>query len=329
MVSQKPWQRSQPRRRYATRQQQQQQRTATALQDIQSHYLDDENWMTSKRVRLWNGSMGRRRPGQYSWTSRIILANVVCYAIQAMNPRFTQWGVKVSDKIMAGQELYRLISPVFLHGSIYHLFTNMYSLQNVGKSCEQMFGGGRYIVGYLAAGAAGNLLSAMKSPNPALGASGAVFGVMASFYVFLNRHEWLLGQQGKSYADAVTQTLMINLVLGYMNPMVDNWGHLGGAIGGGLMAYYFGPRLYLAELPGEGGTTIVDKPILRLPRNIESIPEKTSNAITGILQKLNILRYKAELPDKPWRPKGISKPNYGQRRATTPNKPIKPNIVDL
>ena len=75
---------------------------------------------------------------------------------------------------------------------------------------------------------------------------------MAGFYVFLNRNDWLLGNNGRAYSDAITQTLLINLVLGAMNPMVDNWGHLGGAIGGAAMAYYFGPRLFLAELPGGG-----------------------------------------------------------------------------
>lgn len=186
--------------------------------------------MTDKKSRLWNVRLNQRQPNRYSWAGRLVFANIVAYAAQVMNPAVTQWGVKLSDKILRGEQLYRLVSPVFLHGSIYHLFTNMYSLNNVGPTCEKMVGSGRFIVGYFVAGAAGNLLSAINSPNPALGASGAVFGVMASFYVFLNRHDWLLGSAGRSYTDAILQTLFINLALGAMNPMVDNWGHLGGAI---------------------------------------------------------------------------------------------------
>ena len=148
---------------------------------------------------------------------------------------------------------------------------------------------------------------------------------MASFYVFLSRHDWLLGSSGKAYSDGITQTLMINLVLGAMNPMVDNWGHLGGAIGGAAMAYYFGPRLYLAELP-EGGQTIVDRPILRMPRSIEAIPERFSNGIKRATLRLQIWRHKSALPDKPWRPKGTwNKVNY-HRRSSTPNRSIKPNF---
>lgn len=152
----------------------------TALQDNKSHYLDYDDWATDKKSRLWDVRLNARRPNKYSWTSRLVIANVAMYALQVWKPSVTQWGVKISDRILRGEELYRLISPVFLHGSIYHLFTNMYSLRNVGQSTEQMFGPGRYMAGYLVAGAAGNLLSAVQSPNPALGASGSVFGVMVS-----------------------------------------------------------------------------------------------------------------------------------------------------
>ena len=64
------------------------------------------------------------------------------------------------------------------------------------------------------------LLTDTESPNPALGASGAVFGVMASFYVFLARNDWALGAQGEAYSSAITQTLLINLVMGAVNPMM-------------------------------------------------------------------------------------------------------------
>jgi hypothetical protein len=199
----------------------------------------------------------------------------------------------------------------------------MYSLNNVGPPMEQIFGPGRYLAGYLVSGAAGNLLSAMQSPNPALGASGAVFGVMAGFYVFLSRHDWLLGNQGRAYSDAITQTLLINIVIGAMNPVVDNWGHLGGAIGGAAMAYYFGPRLYLADLP-EGGRVMVDKPIMRLPRSIESIPENVSTRMHRITRRMQVWRYRADLPARPWRPKKSRGQSHSERRMTTPSKSIKP-----
>jgi len=89
------------------------------------------------------------------------------------------------------------------------------------------------------------------------------------------------------------------------------------------MTYYFGPRLYLAPLPN-GGHTIVDRPILRLPRSIESIPEKTSDRMTRMLRRMQIWRYKADLPDKPWRPKENGPSNFERRNV--PNRSIKPKL---
>lgn len=168
---QKPWLRRTPRPNFTTTPRPRSGRTITAAPrktDLTSHYLDYDDWATDKKARLWNVKLNNRRPNRYSWTSKIVFANVVMYALQVWKPSVTNWGVKISDRILRGEELYRLISPVFLHGSIYHLFTNMYSLQRLGKMAEQMFGPGRFLAGYLAAGAAGNLLSAMNSPNPAL-----------------------------------------------------------------------------------------------------------------------------------------------------------------
>ncbi|KAL3902776.1 MAG: hypothetical protein SGILL_010701 [Bacillariaceae sp.] len=320
--------------------------------EYQSHFLDDENWMTDTKTRLWNGNRSSRKPNQYSWTSKLVLSNIVTYIAQVMNSRITEMGVKVSEKILQGQELYRLVTPVWLHGSPIHLFTNMYSLNNIGPMVEQCFGSGRFLALYLISGITGNWLSAMQSPNPGLGASGAVFGVMVSWksvevfacsvvfsdfdgsiftkgamYVFLNRNDWLLGEQGEAFSNAITQTLLINVFIGAVMPMIDNWAHLGGGIGGAVMAYYFGPRLFLAQLPDEGGMVVVDKPILRLPPAIEHIPRNFETGISRMIRRMQIWRFKDDLPGKPWQPKEIRRSDY-QRRQYMPNKSIKPKIDD-
>ena len=307
-------------------------RRTTYRNTISDHFLDDANWMADKNVRYWDVNLVSRRPGKYSWTTKLVFANVVCYGIQMWKPAFTNWGVKVSDKILRGEELYRLITPVFLHGNPYHLFTNLYSLNNIAPTFERMVGSGRFVAGFLVSGIAGNLLSAYQSPNPALGASGAVFGVMAGFFVFLNRHDWLLGPQARQYSDSITSTLLLNLGIGFMNPVVDNWGHIGGAIGGALFAHYFGPRIYLTYAPGaSGGNVLVDKPILRLPRYIESIPENTANAWNRATRKIQFILFGSELGlsrKKPWRNSGgmgtrVRWSDY-RRRRLAPNKSIKP-----
>lgn len=229
--------------------------------DYSSKFLDVQEFQRDKKARLWQANLKTRNLGKTSWTTRIIMANVFCYLLQTWNPKVTQMGVKLSDKILKGEQLYRLLTPVFLHGGIAHLGMNMYSLNRIGPDVEKLFGPGRYLMTYLGAGIAGNMLSAINSPNPALGASGAVFGVVGAQLVFLARNDWLLGQQGQrmqsaifqvsiqlfwhcciaqiidSFSTVITethtclhvllQTMGLNLVLGMMNPMIDNWGHLG------------------------------------------------------------------------------------------------------
>jgi len=189
--------------------------------------LDVDEFQRDSKARLWQVDLKTRKPGRYSWATRLVVANVVCFVAQRFYPRFTQMFLKDSAKILRGEQLYRLLTPVFLHGSLIHLGMNMFSLRNIGPDVEKLFGAGRFLSTYLVAGACGNLLSAVQSPNPALGASGAVFGIIGAQLVFLSRNDWLLGRQGERMQSAIFQTVGFNLVLGMMNPMIDNWGHLG------------------------------------------------------------------------------------------------------
>jgi hypothetical protein len=94
------------------------------------------------------------------------------------------------------------------------------------------------------------------------------------------------------------------------------------------MAYYFGPRLYLSEDPSlaeEAGTAryrfLVDRPVLRLPRSIESIPEKIGRRLERIARRMRVERYRADTPDTPWRRR---QQHQQQWRPPGPNRSIKP-----
>jgi membrane associated rhomboid family serine protease len=258
-----------------------------------------------------------------SWSSRLLLVNVVVYVLQCFYPSLTKWGIKLSDKIMKGDDMYRLVSPMFLHGGIAHLMTNCYSLSAVGPDVERYFGSGRFLATYLISGIAGNYLSAIRSPNPSLGASGAVFGVVGAYFTFLIQNEEMFGRQGDYMQRNLAQTIMINLVMGAVSPMIDQWGHVGGFLGGIGMAATFGPRLRMVSLPF-GETALIDEPLLRLPRHIESIPEHISDRFEKIKRRIQVNGYLADLPSKPWR----NKRPQQFRRQTAPNRSIKPLPVN-
>lgn len=86
------------------------------------------------------------------------------------------------------------------------------------------------------------------------------------------------------------------------------------------MAAAFGPKLSLLPLPN-GGSIIVDKPSLRLPPSIESIPDSISKRYRRAKLRMRVDRYVSELSPKPWRK------DRGRKRRPLRNKrrgPIKP-----
>ena len=132
------------------------------------------------------------------------------------------------------------------------------------------------------------------------------------------------------FFSTVFDSFVLSLKLQLLNHNRDNWGHIGGALGGAAMAWYFGPRLYIAELPiPDVGIqkVIVDKPIVRLPASIESIPTKISKGVGRLTRRIKIWGYIADLPDKPWRRKRQGPQiDYRRRQQTAPNRSIKPKL---
>jgi membrane associated rhomboid family serine protease len=276
-------------------------------------------------VRPWSieKDLSRSFVNKYSWTTKLVLANIIGFGLQCLSPTLTQMGVKRSDLILQGKELHRLLTPIFLHGNPIHLVMNTYSLQNIGPEVERMFGPGRFLATYLASGVAGNLLSSYLTPNPALGASGAIFGLVGAYYIFLHRNGRLFGRSGRMQMDGVTRTMILNIGFGFAGSNIDNWGHIGGAIGGAFMAEAFGPKLLVMGLPN-GSRIIVDKPTIRLPRSIESIPDKISNKFTRVQRRMRADRYQSDLSTKPWR-----RNKYRKRRRNPSGRPIKPRTANM
>jgi hypothetical protein len=57
--------------------------------------------------------------------------------------------------------------------------------------------------------------------------------------------EEYFGYATQMQKSALLETIGMNLVLGLTNPMIDNWGHIGGFVGGVAMSYLIGPKLYV------------------------------------------------------------------------------------
>jgi membrane associated rhomboid family serine protease len=132
-------------------------------------------------------------------------------------------------------EPWRMITSTFLHSSSspLHILFNMYTLWIFGKELEYLLGRGRFLALYLISGFGGSVgvlwLGALN--GPVLGASGALFGLMAAYFVIVRS----LGGNSAQMAGLIA----INLASGFFLPGIAWQAHVGGLVTGAAIAWVF------------------------------------------------------------------------------------------
>ena len=175
-------------------------------------------------------------------TDALLLSLLAGYSLQLLTrQKATAAFAKVNENVSNGQ-YYRLVTSAFLHGGLVHLFVNMYSLHAIGSAVERIFGKTHTYAAFTLSAMSGNITSCKMSKYPAVGASGAIFGLAGAFAVYLYRHKDVLGSGAEEQLNALGTSLMINAVYGATSARVDNWAHFGGLVGGCTYAYLFGPN---------------------------------------------------------------------------------------
>ncbi|GFR46266.1 hypothetical protein Agub_g7820 [Astrephomene gubernaculifera] len=192
------------------------------------------------------------------------------------------WGVKCSPLINQG-ELHRLLTPMFLHLNPFHLAVNLQALNEVGPYVELTSGHARTAVIYLASGLAATLASHLLNPAAtSLGASGAVYGLGAALALFFMRHRQTFGERAcDSGLRSLGLAAAVNAVYAAANKRLDNWGHLGGFLAGGVLAACLGPRYTTFRSEEEGGVMgLQDQPPLPwLARREPIVPAPAAAAV--------------------------------------------------
>ena len=152
----------------------------------------------------------------------------------------TTYGAKHSQLIAAG-ELWRLLTPAFLHIGLMHLLVNSFSLLSLGARAEGIFGRKRFLALYLVAAVSGNGLSFLLTPALSAGASGAIFGIAGALVVYY----WLHRDEHPVQRNELRE-LLINLAInggyGLVVARIDNWAHAGGFVGGMALGFALRPR---------------------------------------------------------------------------------------
>lgn len=207
-------------------------------------------------------------------TYAILIAIIGVFVVRALSPDLDRqlflWGANHQPEVLNGGEFYRLLTSMFLHASIYnpftgglmfanslHLIFNAYILYYSGTYVERLFGHARFAIIYLLGGLTGSIASAiLGGPNVySVGASGAVFAVLGAQFIYLYKHRKLLGDQGRRQMQSLIWMGLINLLFGALTSLgtgpvrVDNWAHIGGAVGGLALAWLISPLFIVRRHP--------------------------------------------------------------------------------
>lgn len=154
-------------------------------------------------------------------------------------------GWKENDLIAQGK-YWRLLSPVFLHGGLAHIALNGMGIYVLGPQTERLYGTARFLTIYLVSGVAGSIASYAFNPAPAVGASGAIFGLVGALGVFFFTTRDIFGEAGRNQLQSMIALIVINVLFGFgSGGTIDNFGHLGGLAGGLACGWILVPRYEL------------------------------------------------------------------------------------
>jgi membrane associated rhomboid family serine protease len=193
----------------------------------------------SRAAPIARGSVAGRT-GAAVATTALVVVNVLVYLaemVQGVGFRGVSGSALVEDGSVFGPaiadgEWWRLVTGGFLHASIIHIAFNMYLLWILGGALERYAGTARFLAIYFAGllwGSAGALV--LSPDSHTVGASGAVFGLMAALYLLeRQRGVALLG-------GSVGALLLINLAFSFLFPGISIGGHVGGIVGGAAAGF--------------------------------------------------------------------------------------------
>ena len=174
-------------------------------------------------------------------TIAIIAINVIVYILTVYFGDSVYANFAVSGRmIIENHEFYRIITGGFLHSGLLHLALNMYSLYIIGSQMEGFQGKVKYSITYIYSLITGSMLSMILNNGTSVGASGAIFGLLGSMLAFGYYYRVYLGGVLKSQ---IIPIIIVNLLIGFASGgIIDNYGHIGGLIGGILITIALGVK---------------------------------------------------------------------------------------
>jgi len=150
-------------------------------------------------------------------------------------------GAIVPELVIGHGQYWRLLSAMFLHGdgtvqgTLLHLAVNLWSLWQLGRLYEMMFGTKRFLFVYLVTGLIASVASLLSMPpnGSSVGASGAIFGVLGALIFSIKRSPRFRNERwARNIVQQLLFWIVVNVVIGFTMPQIDMAAHIGGLLSG-------------------------------------------------------------------------------------------------
>lgn len=174
-------------------------------------------------------------------TQVLLVINLVVFGAMAlegiaMDPNSRQlieWGANFGPYTLGGQP-WRLLTCMFLHIGLFHIFFNMWCLWDMGAMCEGLYGHWTFALVYLISGIGGSLASVWWRPvGVSAGASGAIFGIVGALIASHYLGEFSAPMVAvRSRLRSVLVFAGYALIFGAASGRTDNAAHIGGLVTG-------------------------------------------------------------------------------------------------
>lgn len=202
-----------------------------------------------------------RFPPFITWA--LIAANIVVFLAEVMDPQILDTFAFVPAYLLEGDGFLKvsgvitIFTSMFLHADIIHLLSNMYVLWVFGDDCENVYGRGYFTLFYFTCGVGASLLYTITTSSPEIpvvGASGALFGVLAAYAIFFpTRRLYVYVRFYLLPVPAIVYVLFYAIfeflyTLSGINPYIAHTAHIGGFLTGVMLSIVFRvttrPRIY-------------------------------------------------------------------------------------
>ncbi len=200
-------------------------------------------------------------------TRILVVINVLIFLYTYLRPReeFLQiiWALGVKPYyVLRGDQLYTLLTGMFLHGDIHHIFGNMVYLWIFGDNVEDKLGHAKFLAFYLIAGVISTLVQSLINPGskiPMIGASGAISAILGVYLILfpwariltlvLGFFIWIVEIPAYYYLGFwfLLQLLYGIISLGGINIPIAYWSHISGFIFGLTTALIFKQKILQKE----------------------------------------------------------------------------------